>query len=686
MSLFREKIREKIADEALQIALNGNADKRVKGRITAYESIPDWRERRQKAHAVRADVIEHLDEYLAQFTGNLRKNGITVHRAKDAAEAVQIILDIAASVGAQHVAPLPNGKKVLIAKAKSMLSEEIGLNHALEAAGHRVVETDLGEYIVQLRGERPAHIITPAVHLRRHQVGQLFHEKLGIPYTEDIPTLTSTARRVLREVFLTADIGISGVNFGVAETGTLTIVTNEGNGRMCTTLPPVHIALMGMERIVPTLDDLAMFLSLLPRSATGQKLSVYTQLIHQPLEGQQRHVVIVDNGRSKMRASGLREALYCIRCGSCLNVCPVFRRIGGHAYLGEDGSIAPYPGPIGAVVSPGLLGENYTQLAQASSLCGACKDACPVDIDLPKMLLRVRAGQVHGKSGKVKEGQGIPGILKLGLGGYSWVASHPRLFALAQKLAGWFSSPLPAFLPAPALTGWGYSKDFPKPAAKPFRERWGATSSQVESGKVNQGTEKQAAELTETIQPAAMTSCFPVALQPANLLKQFTTELTTIGGHVYHLHAAEFPEKLITFLRERGIDQVQMWESVPEISPTLLADFGIQVAFSHEDSLQAGITGALCGIANTGSIIVHGGPGRPLTASLVPPLHIAVISITQILPGLENALRLPQVAAAPASAIITGPSRTADIEMTLTIGVHGPKELHVFVVDAMAGK
>ncbi|MBI1854677.1 MAG: lactate utilization protein, partial [Chloroflexi bacterium] len=252
---------------------------------------------------------------------------------------------------------------------------------------------------MQLRGEKPAHIITPAVHLRRADVGRLFHEKLGIPYTEDIPTLTDTARKVLREVFLAADIGISGVNFGVAETGTLCIVTNEGNGRMVTTMPPVHIALMGMERIVPTLDDLALMLSLLPRSATGQKLSVYTQLIHSPRRAgetdgaQERHLVIIDNGRSRLRNSPLHEALYCIRCGACLNACPVFRELGGHAYVGSDGSIAPYPGPIGSVVSPGLLGENFVHLAQASSLCGACKDACPVDIDLPKLLTRVRAGK-----------------------------------------------------------------------------------------------------------------------------------------------------------------------------------------------------------------------------------------------------------------------------------------------------
>jgi L-lactate dehydrogenase complex protein LldF len=271
---------------------------------------------------------------------------------------------------------------ILVAKS-GMVSEEIGLNHALEAAGHRVVETDLGEYIVQLRGERPAHIIAPAVHLRRHEVGQLFHEKLGIPYTDDIPTLTNTARRVLREVFLTADVGVSGVNFGVAQTGGLCIVTNEGNGRMVTTLPPLHIALMGIERLVPSLDDLALMLSLLPRSATGQKLSVYTQLLHGPLQGQERHVILLDNGRTGLRDSTLRESLYCIRCGACLNACPVFREIGGHGYLGESGQPVAYPGPIGSVISAACSGRRVRQPGAGIVTMRSLQEACPVDIDPP---------------------------------------------------------------------------------------------------------------------------------------------------------------------------------------------------------------------------------------------------------------------------------------------------------------
>src|SRR5215216_15496 len=426
---FRQRIRASIANETLQIALDNNTERRLKGRTLAFESIPDWRERRRRAHAIRADVIEHLDNYLTQFIKKNEENGIIVHRAKDAAEAIQFVLDIVVGTGSHPSVPK------LVAKSKSMVSEEINLNHALEAEGIRVVETDLGEYIIQLRHERPSHIITPAVHLRKEQVGELFHEKLGVPYTADISMITTTARKVLREVFLTADIGLSGVNFGVAETGTLCIITNEGNGRMITTFPPIHIALMGMERIVPDLDDLALLLSLLPRSATGQKLTAYTQLLHKPLTGQTRHLIILDNGRTRLRNSPLKESLYCIRCGACLNACPVFRELSGHAYIGTDGSIAPYPGPIGSIVSPGLLGENFVQLAQASSLCGACKDACPVDIDLPKMLTRVRAGKSVVKEGRTKEGAGLSSAAKMILRMYSWIARNPRLFAISQKFA-----------------------------------------------------------------------------------------------------------------------------------------------------------------------------------------------------------------------------------------------------------
>jgi L-lactate dehydrogenase complex protein LldF len=673
MNLLRQRIRKSIADDSLQAALDGNAQKRTAGRIAAFTSLPDHPARRQRAHAVKADVVAHLDEYLAQFIEKATANGIQVHRAADSDEAIRIFLQIADSGVSKHRGREKSSQgsrrtPILIAKAKSMVSEEINFNHAMEQAGHRAVETDLGEYIVQLRGERPSHIITPAVHLRRHEVGRLFADKLGIPYTEDIPVLTNTARRLLREVFLTADIGISGVNFGVAETGMLAIVTNEGNGRMCTTVPPLHVALMGLERLVPTMDDLALFLSLLARSATGQKLSVYTSLMNSPRRpGQvdtplERHLILLDNGRTRLANSELAEALYCIRCGACLNACPVFRELSGHAYLGRDGSIAPYPGPIGSVISPGMFGQRtFGQLAQASSLCGACKEACPVDIDLPAMLLRVRAG--NGPTQPTGEGVGIPAPLKLGLAGFRFGARTSGLFALGQRLLGLGArlvSPRQAWLRIPAWTGWGYSKDFPRPEARPFRARFDPSAPQ------------ELGSPARTTQPEPVPAVQPAAVDPA---EQFVSELTALGGKAARVSEKDLPARLRALLKEKGIDRVLADRAGAEY----LGDFPASLA--PDPSLKAGVTGVLSAIAETGSLVLVGGEGLPLTASLLPGLHVAVVRRAQIVPRLEEALRRPEVREASAAVIVTGPSRTADIEMTLTIGVHGPGELHVFLVD-----
>lgn len=665
---FRTRIRKSIADENLQAALDANAERRRAGRLAAFASLPDHAERRARAHAVRADVIARLDEYLAQFIEKVTANGILVHRAKDADEALQIILSIVSgstqgTPGTQSATKDSFGylgdlrvKNLLIAKSKSMISEEINLNHALEAAGHRVVETDLGEYIVQLRGERPSHIITPAVHLRRQEVGALFAEKLAIPYTEDISTLTDTARKVLREVFLTADIGLSGVNFGVAATGTLCLVTNEGNGRMVTTLPPVHIALMGIERLVPAMDDLALFLSLLPRSATGQKLSVYTSLINAPLPGQARHLILLDNGRSALRNSPLAESLYCIRCGACLNACPVFRELGGHAYA------SIYPGPIGSVISGALVDPQFDYLAQASSLCGACREACPVDIDLPRLLVRVRAGETSGRS---SQGNGLPAPVKLGLRGFRLAARTARLFAVLQTLGGLLSrlySPRRAYMRLPAWTGWGVSKDFPRLAVSPFRARWKEIKQVIGNQVIrDQGVGGDVASHQFLI--------------TKSLITQFTEELTALGGRVHRVAAADLSQALSGFLKSDGADRVL----VDDFAARCVKD--IPALHEADPSVRWGVTGALCGIAETGSLALVSGGGQTLTASLLPEVHVAVLKASQIVPTLAEALTRLEVREAAAGMIVSGPSRTADIEMTLTIGVHGPGEVHVFLVD-----
>jgi L-lactate dehydrogenase complex protein LldF len=687
---FHVQIRAALDNPTLQSALDGNAERRLNAINQAFASLPEKRNSlRQRAHAMRAHTIANLDHYLNQFISNVQANGVIVHQADTADEAVQIVLQLA------HRA-----RSKTIAKSKSMVSEEIHLNHALEKAGFKPVETDLGEYIIQLRGEPPAHIITPAVHLTRAQVGQTFAEKLGIPFTDDIPTLTTTARRVLRQTFLDAGLGLSGVNFGVAETGTLTLVTNEGNGRMCTTLPPIHVALMGMERLVPTLDDLALMLRLLPRSATGQKLSVYTSLIHGPrrpgeVDGpEERHLVLVDNGRDAMRQSALVEALYCIRCGACLNACPVFREIGGHAYQSADGRITPYPGPIGSVVSPGLFGmAEFGHLARASSLCGACKEACPVDIDLPKLLLRIRAAGADPKASAlttapaypdatnaraVPKGRSqVPGGLRLGLNVFSWVASSPGRFATAQRMAGLFSrvfAPFSEWLHLPAFTGWGYSRDIARPAFHPFHERFASLdTTPVEVGP--QPTRPRPGPQAEAHPPV-------ISLSPSEQVERFSAELTALGGSVTHCTLDDLPKRLLEALQELKIDSLQAWgeDYLPgELVQKLLAG-GIHVQIQPDPALRAGLTGALVGIAETGSLVLPSGAGRPLTASLLPEIHFAVLRQEFIVGTLAEALRLPAIRKSSAVVIASGPSRTADIEMTLTIGVHGPKEVRVFII------
>lgn len=679
---FLDHIRKSLADSNLQSALDANAVRRIEVRKSAFASLPDPQSARLRAHKVREEVIEHLESYLDQFIAHATANGMILHHAANADQAIQLVLEIAH----QH-----NAK--LIAKSKTMVSEEIGLNHSLEKHGLQVVETDLGEYIVQLRGEAPSHIITPAVHLRRQDVGKLLHEKLGIPYTEDINTMTNTARQKLRQVFLTADIGISGVNFGVAETGTLCLVTNEGNGRMVTTLPPVHIALMGIERLVPTLDDLALMLSLLPRSATGQKLSVYTSLINQPgvsgvIDGsQERHVVLLDNGRSAVKASGLREILYCIRCGSCLNACPVFREIGGHAYVSVHGKGSPYPGPIGSVLSPALFGQlEYGHLARASSLCGACREACPVDIDLPKLLLRIRAG-VQTQPAITKPKPNAPTTLAVGLEIFTLAASSPRRFAFAQSLVGFFASLVTMFsrgdpwIHLPSFSGWGYSKDFPLPASKTFRSKF------RKHVRATHRIDSQPSSPHD--HPIALTRIeSPVHRQVKKGIDEFATELNALGANFISCTTGKIPDNILEILHARGLDQLLVWDApyLPAGVLGRLTEAGIQISHPEADTkftsslVKAGLTGASAGIAESGTLLILGGTGRPLSASLLPEIHIAILYENDVFKNLNLALQQVDIKEAPSAILITGPSRTADIEMTLTIGVHGPGELFVLCV------
>ncbi len=457
MSTFQLRVHRALDDSKLAGALaNVSAQLRTR-RTLAFHSLPDADAVRDHARKAKLDTLRDLPAHLATFEANLRANGVHVHWAEHAEDCHRIVLEIAAQHQVRRVA-----------KAKSMVSEEIHLNESLERAGLEVVETDLGEYIVQLAGDRPSHIVAPIIHMTRADVGRVMHDRIHTPMTDDPATLGRFAREKLRHVFLDADMGITGANFGVVDTGTICLVTNEGNGRMVTTLPRVHVVLMGIEKLVPALADLDRLLKLLARSATGQKLTAYTTLIGGPRRGgddcgpEAVHVVLIDNGRSRLMASENAEILGCIRCGACMNVCPVYTSIGGHAY-GDT-----YPGPVGAVVTPGLRGlDGWADLPSASSLCGACRDVCPVRLDIPRMLLTLRrdAAPTHA-----------PRWLRLAMAGFAAVVARPRAYRAATAVLrrvlrrsavdGWIRQ-----APGPGRA-WTTARDLVAPASTTFQQAW----------------------------------------------------------------------------------------------------------------------------------------------------------------------------------------------------------------------
>ena len=456
---FSENARRALDDQKLQAALTKATVRFMGVRTNAFAIYPDGDAFRDQARDIKQGTLADLEQYLGQLADSVRRMGGTVHWAADAAEAREIIVGLAGQYGAR-----------LVVKSKSMTTEEIGLNEALEEAGVEPVETDLGEYIIQLAGESPSHLIAPAIHKSKDDVTDLFVEKLGSPRLSRHEDLAQEARRHLREKFRQADMGISGVNFAIAETGSVVIVENEGNARLSTSLPRVHIAVMGMEKVIPDLASLAVFLKILARSATGQKMSSYVSVITGPRrEGEEDgpeafHLIVLDNGRSRLLADPhLRESLYCIRCGACLNACPVYRHAGGHAY----GSV--YSGPIGSVITPSLVGhDRAAELPFASSLCGACRDVCPVRINIPHLLLAQREKVVSG-DGASRLGERI--MVRL----FAFVMSSPVRYRFASRLSYWLSRPFVTngvMSHPPGLSAWSRFRDFPAPAKESFRNRW----------------------------------------------------------------------------------------------------------------------------------------------------------------------------------------------------------------------
>jgi L-lactate dehydrogenase complex protein LldF len=459
---FKQRTTEAVADTHLRQSFRGAMDFLMAKRATQFPDDAALQRQRALAEQIRQYSLARLPDLLEQLERKLTENGVQVHWAENAAEANAIIVGIAQ----RHAA-------TLMVKGKSMVSEEIELNHALEAAGIAALESDMGEYIVQLDGEKPSHIIMPAIHKTKQQIARLFADKVpGASYTESVDELIGIGRAVLREKFMSAEIGLSGVNFAVAETGTLCLVENEGNGRMCTTVPDVHVAITGIEKVVEKLEHVPPLFGLLTRSATGQAITTYFNMISGPRKSDEKdgprevHLVLLDNGRTQAYADQqMRATLQCIRCGACMNHCPVYTRIGGHAYG------TTYPGPIGEIISPHMMGLAATHaLPTASSLCGACGEVCPVKIPIPDLLIRLRGEAQHdarpGHAPLVGQGAAKSALMDTIWAGWAALYTRPALYRAFAWLATRFR-----FLTPPMQSGWTASRTPLRPAARSLREQ-----------------------------------------------------------------------------------------------------------------------------------------------------------------------------------------------------------------------
>jgi L-lactate dehydrogenase complex protein LldF len=459
---FKSQTKLALKNATLQSALKRTKSHFIDKRRNAIDALPEFNSLRQRAREIKEHTLAHLDFYLEHFEKQVQASGGSVHWAETSETACAQIVSICQAANARRVT-----------KGKSMICEEISLNSALEQAGLEVTETDLGEYIIQLAKEPPSHIIAPAVHKTRKQVAELFHQhhkkEDKTEHLTDIPSLVNEARQVLRDKFLSADVGITGANFLIAETGSTVIVTNEGNGDLTNTLPRVHIVVTSIEKMVPTLEDTTTLLRLLARSATGQEITSYTTFStgkrrQSDLDGPAEfHVVLVDNGRSKMLGNEFHEMLHCIRCGACLNHCPVYGAVGGHAY----GWV--YPGPMGSVLTPLMLGlKEAGQLPNASTLCGRCEEVCPMQIPLPKLLRHLRIKEHQAKLSPTR------GRFALKL--WAFFAKRPRLYhrftALKIAFLSWFGRKRGAFRYLPFAGGWTAARDMPAPQGATFMEIW----------------------------------------------------------------------------------------------------------------------------------------------------------------------------------------------------------------------
>jgi len=635
-------------------------DHAVHARESALSRMGDYQAAREAVIETRSHSLDNLDALLDQFSTRLEEQGVQLFVAENSEEARAYVHRLAREHGIR-----------MVVKSKSMTGEEAGLTQAVEEAGCRVVETDLGEHIVQLRGEAPSHIIAPALHVSRGQVGDLFADKLGMEHTDDPAALCAFARRVLRPDFLSADMGLVGINTLVAGTGDMITVTNEGNGRLCETLPRVLVAFTGIEKVVADLDDAASILRVLSKNATGQTATTYVSLLRGPggendaFGPREIHLVLMDNGRSSIMADpDIRDILRCIRCGACLNACPVYRSIGGHAYG------ATYVGPMGIVLTNGIEGEPTAgEMTYACTLCGECGRVCPAGIDLPGMILKLRS--------RTRK----PVARRAAMKAAQFAFSGPRRFSLAGRVAGALDSAMPrVFDSIVSRTGWKGPVRAPSPSKASFRKLWRdwnpagplvATTPVQASGDRRPGSGDRGA----CIKPDASSSTSPGPLD------EFEANFRETGGELVR---GSWDDALRSILEDLDAPAVfmdvtavkaGMDKAVPDgrrvlVDPDCRGLSGIEAG-----EVPVGVTGCLALVAETGSILLRHGNGSERVASLLPDVHVVIARPEQLLKTCEQALAMRDEDGSPSATFITGPSRTADIEKILILGMHGPRRL-----------
>jgi iron-sulfur cluster protein len=664
-------------------------------RARVVAELPDWQELREAGRALKDRTLASLDEQLVRLEAAVTAAGGVVHWAADGPEACAIVARLAREHGADEVV-----------KVKSIATDEIKLNEALAAAGVRAVETDLAELIIQLGDDVQSHILVPAIHKNRSEIRDLFARELDLPDLSDEPAaLTEAARLHLRRKFLDARFGVSGANFAVAETGTVSVFESEGNGRMCTTLPEVLVTVMGIEKLVPAWRDMEVFLQLLPRSSTGERMNPYTSLWTgvRPGDGPREfHLVLLDNGRTDTLADEVgRQALRCIRCSACLNVCPVYSRTGGHAYE------SVYPGPIGAILTPQLKRlEDGRSLPYASTLCGACYEVCPVEIDIPRVLVHLRGRVVDSEPAWKPEKVAMRAL-------YRAFASR-RSFERAQRSAR-LGRPLARggrieHLPWP-LSGWTATRDLPAPPGESFRDWWrrergdGAPAPAVPA-------EREPAPAPRAERPAEAGDARATVLariraaladrpSPVEVPRDYRRRSERSEAEVADLFAERAGEYRATVRRaapgelravlaelcaEAGARRLAVPGDLPdEWQPegvALIADDGLS---AHElDGLDGALTGCAVAIAETGTLVLDGGAAQGRRAlTLVPDYHLCIVGEDQIADLVPEAVaRLePAVEEGRPLTFVSGPSATSDIELNRVEGVHGPRTLHVVVVS-----